>query len=161
MEEGKRVNWDEYFVTLTKMIATRSTCPKRNVGAILVKDKRILATGHSGSVKGLEHCDKIGCLVKYIYDSEGNKHDKCVRTIHAELNAIIQCAMHGVSSKGATLYASFEPCDTCAKALINAGIKRVVVAEIYEDKSRAELSRKWFEEAGIPVEEIKPKTEQN
>jgi len=153
--QKNRESWDEYFLKLSNQVATRSTCPKRNVGAILVRDNRILSTGHVGSVKGMKHCDDVGCLISYVYDSEGNKHDKCVRTVHAELNALIQCAFHGISSKDATLYVTHEPCDNCAKAIINAGIKKIVVSQMYEDESRAELSRKWFKDAGISVEEIK------
>jgi dCMP deaminase len=156
--EKKRLSWDEYFLKIAKLISERSTCPKRRADAILVKDKRILSTGHNGSLRGLSHCDEEGCLIRYVYDEKGNKHDKCMRTVHAELNAILQCACYGISANGSTLYCTFEPCDACTKAIINTGIKRIVVANTYEDEygeaSRAELTRKWLKEASIPCEKI-------
>ena len=157
--EQNRLSWDEYFLKIAGVISERSTCPKRRIGAVLVRDKRILATGHNGSLKGSPHCDDVGCLIRYVYDEKGNKHDKCMRTVHAELNALLQCAHHGVSTKDSVLYATFEPCDACTKALINAGIKRIVVSKTYEDEygeaSRAELTRKWLSEAGIQLEKVK------
>ncbi len=117
-----RPSWDEYFIKITLAVAERSTCDRAHVGAVLVKDKRILTTGFNGSPSGQEHCDNIGHLLV-----DGH----CVRTIHAETNAIIQAALHGVSTKGATCYVTHFPCIHCTKTLINAGIARIVYVNNY------------------------------
>jgi dCMP deaminase len=117
-----RPDWDIYFMQIAQVVATRSTCDRAHVGAVLVKDKRILSTGFNGSGIGLPHCDEIGHLMV-----DGH----CVRTVHAEANAIIQAALHGVSTKGATCYVNYFPCLLCTKMLINAGIIRIVYDEEY------------------------------
>ena len=117
-----RPTWDEYFLNIAVEVAKRSTCDRAHVGAVLVRDKRILTTGFNGSPSGLAHCDNEGHLLV-----EGH----CVRTIHAETNAIIQAALHGVSTKGATCYVTHFPCINCTKTLINAGIVRVVYIDAY------------------------------
>jgi dCMP deaminase len=120
-----RPSWDDYFMGITVQVARRSTCDRARVGAIIVKDRRILTTGYNGSPAGLPHCDEIGHLMV-------NGH--CVRTLHAEQNAIIQAALHGVGVAGSTMYVTHQPCLTCAKMIINAGIRRVVYAGHYPDQ---------------------------
>jgi dCMP deaminase len=121
-----RPSWDDYFMGITFQVARRSTCDRARVGAIIVKDRRILTTGYNGSPAGLPHCDEVGHLMV-------NGH--CVRTLHAEQNAIIQAALHGVGVAGSTMYVTHQPCLTCAKMIINAGIRRVVHAGRYLDQN--------------------------
>ncbi len=135
----KRPSWDEYFMSIALQVAKRSTCDRANVGAIIVKDRRILTTGYNGSPAGLPHCDDIGHLMV-----EGH----CVRTLHAEQNAIIQAAYHGVSVQESTLYVTHQPCLNCAKMIINAGIRRVVFAGAYPDT----LARQFLAEAGVGLQ---------
>lgn len=134
---------------ITRLVAKRSTCLRRQVGAVLVKDKQILATGYNGPPTGLAHCEEIGCLRELQGIPSGQRHELC-RGLHAEQNAIIQAANHGVSIKGATLYTTTHPCVICTKMIINAGIKRVVYCDGYGD----ELACQMLEQAGIPVEQI-------
>jgi len=141
-----RPSWDEYFMAIAYQVATRSTCIRRKVGALLVRDKRILTTGYNGPPSGLPHCIDVGCLREKLGVPAGQRHELC-RGLHAEQNALIQAAIHGVSVKGATLYCTHYPCSLCAKMLINAGVVKVVVAEEYPD----ELARQFFAEAGIEV----------
>lgn len=141
-----RPSWDSYFLEIASVIAGRSTCLRRQVGAVLVKDKRLLATGYNGAPTGLEHCLEIGCLRQEKNIPSGERHELC-RGLHAEQNAIIQAALHGVSIKGADLYCTHHPCSLCAKMLINAGITRIILKEGYPD----ELARQLFAEAGIQV----------
>lgn len=122
-----RPSWDEYFMDITKRVATRSTCLRRAVGAILVHDKRIIASGYNGGPTGLAHCLDIGCLREKLGIPSGQQHELC-RGIHAEQNAIIQAARYGVSIEGATLYCTTQPCTQCTKMLINAGITEIVYA---------------------------------
>ncbi|WP_290902673.1 dCMP deaminase family protein, partial [Ferroglobus sp.] len=119
-----RPSLDEYFMEIAKVVAKRSTCLRQNVGAVIVKDKRILSTGYNGAPMGLPHCLDIGCLREELNVPSGERHELC-RAVHAEQNAIIQAAVHGVSIKGATLYTTHQPCIMCAKMIINAGIVRV------------------------------------
>jgi dCMP deaminase len=142
----KRMSLDEYFMAITDLVASRSTCLRRNVGAILVKDKRILTTGYNGAPRGMEHCLDIGCLREKLGIKPGERHELC-RGVHAEQNAIIQAAIFGISVEGATLYVTAHPCIICTKMLINAGIKRIVYADGYPD----ELSVQFLREAGIEV----------
>jgi dCMP deaminase len=135
----QRPTWDEYFLDIAFSVAERSTCDRAHVGAVLVRDKRILATGYNGSPAGLPHCDEAGHLMV-----DGH----CVRTLHAEQNAIIQSALHGISSQGATAYVTHQPCLTCAKMLINAGVQRVVYAGNYLDMH----SRQFLAEANVQLE---------
>jgi len=138
-DQGLRPAWDSYFMGLAFEVAKRSTCNRASVGAILVRDKRILATGYNGSPTGLPHCHEAGCLMF---------RGHCVRTLHAEQNAIIQAALHGISIDEATIYVTHQPCFTCAKMIINAGIIRVVYGGDYLD----ELARQFLEEAGVELE---------
>ncbi len=141
-----RPSWDEYFMDITKRVATRSTCLRRAVGAILVHDKRIIASGYNGGPTGLAHCLDIGCLREKLGIPSGQQHELC-RGIHAEQNAIIQAARYGVSIEGATLYCTTQPCTQCTKMLINAGITEIVYAEGYPDA----LARELLDESGIVV----------
>lgn len=146
MKKIVRPDWDEYFLKITKVVAERSTCLRRSVGAIIVKDKKILATGYNGAPIGITHCDKTGCIrIKFNVPS-GQRHELC-RGLHSEQNALLQAALHGVSVKGATLYSTIQPCIICAKMLINAGIKEIVISGEYPDKMAAE----FLKEAGIKV----------
>lgn len=141
-----RPSWDEYFMEITKLVAKRSTCLRRQVGAILVKDRRILTTGYNGSPQGLAHCSEVGCLREKLNVPSGERNELC-RGIHAEQNALVQAALHGVSIQGAVLYVTHQPCVVCAKMLINAGIKEIVTLGDYPD----ELARELLAEAGIRI----------
>ncbi len=144
-----RPSWDEYFMQIVDVVKTRSTCLRRQVGAILVVDKHIISTGYNGPPTGLAHCEKTGCLREQLGIPSGERPELC-RGVHAEQNAIIQAALHGVSTKGATLYVSASPCVICAKMLINAGVKRIVYEEEYPD----ELAFKLLKEANIDLVKI-------
>jgi dCMP deaminase len=133
-----RPGWDEYFMDIVDLVAKRSTCLRRTVGAVLVRDKRILATGYNGAPSGLRHCLEMGCLRDKLQIPSGERHELC-RGLHAEQNAIIQAALHGVSVKGATLYCTNQPCIICAKMAINAGIAMIVVKDGYADKMAEEM----------------------
>ncbi|MFQ6020492.1 MAG: cytidine/deoxycytidylate deaminase family protein [Candidatus Aenigmatarchaeota archaeon] len=154
----ERPSWDEYFLSIAKEVSKRGTCPRLNVGSIIVRDKRIISTGYSGAPKGLPHCHDVGCLMVKSTDHTGKIKEHCWRTAHAEQNAIVQAAMHGASTEGATLYTTDEPCLICAKMIINAGIKRVVCARPYHD---AELSRQFLKEAGIELVFLNPDKEKD
>ncbi|NMC75405.1 MAG: cytidine deaminase [Geobacteraceae bacterium] len=140
----KRPAWDEYFMEITRLVARRSTCLRRSVGALLVKDKNILATGYNGAPTGVAHCLDVGCLRERMAVQSGERHELC-RGLHAEQNAILQAAKHGTSINGATLYCTTMPCIICTKMLINAGILRIVYAQGYPDR----LAEEMIEEAGI------------
>ena len=133
-----RPDWDSYFMEIAQVVSKRSTCLRRSVGAVLVKDKQILATGYNGTPKGLPHCEDVGCLREQLHVPSGQNHELC-RGIHAEQNAVIQAAVHGSSTDGATIYCTHQPCVVCTKILINAGIKRIVYANPYPDKLAEEL----------------------
>lgn len=141
-----RPSWDSYFLEIASVIAERSTCLRRKVGAVLVKDKRLLTTGYNGAPAGLAHCLEAGCIRQQKNIPSGERHELC-RGLHAEQNAIIQGALHGVSIKGADLYCTHHPCSLCAKMLVNAGTKRVILIKSYPDA----LARDIFQEAGIEV----------
>ena len=143
---AQRPSWDLYFLQLARQAATRSTCLRRQVGAVLVRDRRILATGYNGSPRGVAHCLDIGCLRDQLAIPSGERQELC-RAIHAEQNAIIQAAVHGVAIEGATLYCTLQPCVLCAKMLINCGVREIHYGEGYPD----ELSQGMFEEAGVVV----------
>lgn len=140
----KRPSWDEYFKQLTEVVATRSTCLRRSVGALIVRDKRILATGYNGAPSGLPHCLDVGCLRDQLGVPSGERQELC-RGLHAEQNAIIQASLHGISVKGGTIYVTLAPCVTCAKMIINAGIERVVYRDTYADA----LAMQMLAEAGV------------
>jgi len=141
----KRPSWDEYFMIMARdVVSQRATCLRRKVGAVIVRDKRLLTTGYNGSPPGMPHCTDVGCQIV-----DGH----CIRTIHAEQNAVAQAALHGISTDGATLYVSAAPCVNCAKLLIAAGITRVVYAEDYTDTYGEQILR----EKGILLERYKDK----
>jgi dCMP deaminase len=144
--EKERPTWDEYFMTIAKTVATRSTCIRRQIGAVIVKDKRILATGYNGAPSGLAHCVQIGCLREQLGVPSGTQHELC-RALHAEQNAVVQAARYGISIAGATIYSTTQPCVMCAKILLNAGIIEIVYEGDYPD----ELSSQMLEESGICV----------
>ena len=139
--DRQRPSWDDYFMDITFQVAKRSTCDRARVGAIIVKDRRILTTGYNGSPAGLPHCDDVGHLMV-----DGH----CVRTLHAEQNAIIQAAQHGVSVRGGTIYVTHQPCLTCAKMIINAGLTRVVYAGAYPDAN----SVAFLAQAGVALQKF-------
>ena len=128
----ERPSYDEYFMEMAHIVAKRSTCMRRKVGAILVKDKHILSTGYNGAPKGLKHCSEVGCLRKELGIPSGERHEIC-RGLHAEQNAIIQAAVFGISIKNSVLYCTNTPCVVCAKMLINAGVKEIVYSGEYPD----------------------------
>jgi dCMP deaminase len=144
----KRPSWDSYFMEMAELVAKRSTCIRRNVGAVVVQDRRIVATGYNGAPKGLAHCNEIegGCLRQRLGIPSGERHEMC-RALHAEQNAIIQAATSGQSVEGATIYITHQPCVICAKMIINAGIEKIIVKEGYPD----ELSTQLLEEAGRKI----------
>ena len=141
-----RPSWDEYFMRLAYLVSTRATCTRRKVGAVIVKERRVLATGYNGPPKGLAHCDVTGCIREELNIPSGERHELC-RGLHAEQNAIIQAAVHGVSIKGATIYVTNHPCVVCAKMIINAEIEEIVYAEGYPD----DLAKLMLIESGIKV----------
>jgi len=146
----RRPSWDEYFLEVAGLVAKRSTCLRRMVGAVLVKDKRILATGYNGAPSGLPHCIDVGCLRQKLKVPSGERHELC-RALHAEQNALIQASLYGVSTLGSTLYATNQPCVICAKMLINAGIKEIVIAEGYPDK----MAMDFLKAAKVKIRKIK------
>ena len=141
-----RPSWETYFMDIARLVASRSTCRRRSVGAVIVKDKRILSTGYNGAPSGLSHCLDIGCLREKLMVASGQRHELC-RGIHAEQNAIIQAAYHGFSIKTSMLYCTNLPCSICTKMIINAGICRIYYQEGYAD----ELSLTMLGEAGVEV----------
>jgi len=151
-----RPNWDEYFMSIVDLVSKRSTCIRRRVGAAIVKEKNILATGYNGAPSGLPHCLDIGCLRDELNVPSGERHELC-RGLHAEQNAIIQAAYHGTAIKGAILYTTTLPCSICTKMIINAGIIRVIYNEGYEDK----LSIQMLSDADIELEIFKEKVNDN
>ena len=147
-----RVSWDEYFMNIAREVSSRSTCPRKHVGSVIVRDKTILSTGYNGSVRGLPHCEDSGCMIE-----DGH----CVRTIHAESNAIIQAAKHGSRIDEATIYVTASPCWGCFKMVANAGLRRIVYGEFYRDRRIFELAQKLGIELvklenGQPVVEAPP-----
>lgn len=146
----KRPTWDKYFLEMASLVAKRSTCLRRSVGAVLVKDKRILATGYNGAPSGLKHCVEIGCLRQKLNIPSGERHELC-RALHAEQNALIQASLYGISVKDSALYATTQPCVICAKMLINAGIKEIVISAGYPDK----MAMDFLREAKIKIRTVK------
>jgi dCMP deaminase len=145
-KKDERPPWDDYFLEIAGVVAKRSTCLRRHVGAVLVRDRFIISTGYNGAPTGIRHCAEVGCLRALYNVPSGERHELC-RGLHAEQNAIIQAALHGVSAKGATLYCTNHPCSICAKMLINAGVIRVVISNDYNDP----LSKEMLSEAKIEV----------
>lgn len=148
-KKNNRPGWDQYFMDIADLVSKRSTCIRRAVGAVLVKDRRLLATGYNGAPSGLRHCLDAGCLREQLGVPSGERHELC-RGLHAEQNAIIQAALHGVSVNGSTLYCTNHPCIICAKMIINAGIRTVVIKSHYMDK----LAEDILKEAGIRVVQL-------
>ena len=133
-----RLSWDDYFMEITRLVSRRSTCLRRHVGAVIVRDKRILATGYNGAPRGLAHCAETGCLREKMGVPSGQKQELC-RGLHAEQNAIIQAALCGVSIEGSQIYSVTQPCVVCAKMIINSGITRVVFQDGYPDTLAEEM----------------------
>lgn len=145
--QDNRPSWDEYFMSMAELTAQRSTCLRRHVGSVIVKDRHIIATGYNGAPRGLAHCsEKGGCLRQEMGIPSGERHELC-RALHAEQNAIIQAATLGQSIEDGTIYITHQPCAICSKMIINAGIRRIVVREGYPDQ----LARDILDEAGLKV----------
>lgn len=149
MTEHKRPSWDEYFTDIMKQVGTRATCERGRSGCVVVKDKRILVTGYVGSPPGVEHCDEIGHEFKKVVHEGGEVTQHCVRTTHAEQNAICQAAKIGISLNKATMYSRMVPCYVCAKMIITCGIKRVVASKDYHASAD---TKRIFEQAGIKLD---------
>jgi len=149
VKNRKRPTWDEYFLGIAELVSKRSTCLRRRVGAVLVKDKRILATGYNGAPSGIRHCDEIGCLREKLKIPSGERHELCYG-LHGEQNAFLQAALHGTSLKDSILYSTTQPCIICAKMIINAGIREIVIKGDYPDKMSKDLLR----EAKIKVRTV-------
>ena len=143
-----RPSWDQYFIDMMDTVATRATCDRGKSGCIIVKDRRIISTGYVGSPPGLVHCDDVGHLMKQVIDDDGTTRQHCMRTIHAEQNAICQAAKHGISLAGSTLYCKMEPCRVCAMLIISCGITKVVAKHQYH---AAAETRDMFLQAGIEL----------
>jgi dCMP deaminase len=150
-KEDTRPSWEIYFMNITNLVAERSTCLRRAVGAVIVKDKRILSTGYNGAPTGLRHCLEVGCLREKLGVASGKMHELC-RGIHAEQNAIIQAAYHGVSVKGSSIFCTNQPCSICARMIINAGINQIYYQSGYADP----LAKELLEEAEIEMKQIIP-----
>lgn len=145
-QEYQRPSWDEYFMQIMNMVGTRGSCDRGRAACVITKDKRILSTGYVGSPIGLPHCDEVGHELHTVTNEDGKESRHCIRTTHAEQNAICQAARVGVALDGGTLYCKMTPCYTCAKMIINVGIKRVVCAQDYHAGAR---SKEVFKEAGV------------
>ncbi|MCM8765753.1 MAG: cytidine/deoxycytidylate deaminase family protein [Candidatus Omnitrophica bacterium] len=146
----RRPSWDEYFMEIAQLVSTRSTCLRRQVGAVIVKERHILATGYNGTPKGITHCEVVGCLREKLKVPSGERHELC-RGLHAEQNALLQAALYGISLKDATLYCTNQPCIICAKMLINAGIKEIVILDGYPDP----MAKEMLAEAKIRIRKMK------
>jgi dCMP deaminase len=145
-----RPSWDEYFMEMAELTAKRTTCMRRAVGAVIVKEKRAIATGYNGAPRGIKHCeDRDGCIRQNLGVPSGERHELCM-ALHAEQNAIIQAAAMGNAIEGGTIYITHQPCAICAKMIINAGIRRIVIREGYPD----ELASSLLDEAGLEIEKL-------
>ncbi|MCF7916988.1 MAG: cytidine/deoxycytidylate deaminase family protein [Candidatus Omnitrophica bacterium] len=149
MENQKRPSWDQYFMGVAFLVSQRATCLRRKVGAVLVKDRQILATGYNGAPMGLEHCQVTGCLREELEVPSGQRHEIC-RGLHAEQNVLLQAARHGISAKGSIIYITNSPCVICAKMIINAGIKEIVISDTYPDK----MAMDFLEQAKIVLRKL-------
>jgi len=149
-----RPSWDEYFIGIAHLVSERSSCMRRKVGAVLIKDKRILATGYNGAPSGIRHCDETGCIRAQMNIPSGQRHELC-RGLHAEQNAFLQAALHGVSVKESTLYITVTPCAICAKMIINAGVREIVIEGDYPD----EMAMEFLKEANVKVRRVSRGTE--
>ena len=148
--KDSRPSWDEYFLEIASLVSKRSTCLRRKVGALVVKDRRILATGYNGTPSGIKHCSQVGCLREKMKVPSGERHELC-RGLHAEQNVLLQASLHGVPLKGGTIYVTNQPCIICAKMIINAGIGEVVMADHYPDA----MAMNFLKEAKIKVREVR------
>lgn len=129
---SERASWDQYFMNVAEVVSSRSTCPRKFVGSVIVRDKTILSTGYNGSIRGLPHCTDVGCMME-------NGH--CVATVHAEANAVIQAAKNGVTIAGASIYVTASPCWNCFKIIANAGIRKIVYGQFYRDERIFEVAK--------------------
>lgn len=150
-ETHNRPSWDEYFINIMEMVGARGTCDRGKSGCVIAKNKRIISTGYVGAPAGCKHCDELGHEMHTVKKEDGTESRHCIRTSHAEENAIIQAARSGVSTEGATLYCKMSPCYTCAKMIINSGIVRVVALKDYHASKR---SKEIFAESGIQFDLI-------
>lgn len=148
-KNDNRPSWDEYFLEIAGIVSKRSTCLRRKVGAVIVKGRRILATGYNGTPTGIAHCESDGCLRERLKIPSGQRHELC-RGLHAEQNVLLQAALYGISVQGSTLYVTNQPCIICAKMIINAGIREIVICGSYPDK----MARQFLKEAGITVRRV-------
>lgn len=153
-KKHKRPDWDEYFLKIREAVSLRATCDRGKTGVVITKNNAIIATGYVGSPPGLPHCDEVGHLMRKVTYEDNTTHEHCLRTIHAEANAICHAAKFGVKLEGSTLYCKMEPCDTCAKLVIAAGIKRVVCEGRYHG---AKTTQNMFKTAGIKLEYLDKK----
>jgi len=149
-DELNRPSWDEYFSQVAELVSKRSTCLRRRVGAVIVKDKRILCTGYNGAPSSVKHCSQTGCIREKLKIPSG-KHNELCRGLHAEQNALLQAALSGVSVRDSVMYITNQPCIICAKMLINAGIKEVIILDGYPD----EMAKDFLREAGIKLRQLK------
>ncbi|HYV58256.1 MAG TPA: cytidine/deoxycytidylate deaminase family protein [Candidatus Nitrosopolaris sp.] len=148
----ERPSWHQYFLTITRQVAERSTCTRAKVGAVIVRDKNILATGYNGAPAGLPHCTELGCLVYTSRTPTGELEENCFRTIHAEINAIAQAAKNGASIRDADIYITHTPCIHCLKVLINTGIRRIFYEHDYKTHTLSEILR----HSGVHLERVAP-----
>jgi dCMP deaminase len=148
--KNPRPSWDEYFLGIAELVSSRSTCLRRKVGAVIVKDKRILSTGYNGAPSKIDHCAKTGCLREKLKIPSGERHELC-RGLHGEQNAFLQAALHGTSLKDSVLYSTTQPCIICAKMIINAGIKEVVIRGDYPDA----MAKEFLKKAKVKVRTLK------
>jgi len=148
MSEYKRPSWDEYFMEIMESVSKRATCDRGRSGCVIVRDKVIISTGYVGAPKGSPHCDDVGHLMKKVVDEDGETHQHCMRTAHAEANAIAQAAKQGSRTEGATLYCRMTPCRTCAMLIVNSGILRVVVQKDYH---AGKETKEIFKNAGVEL----------
>ncbi len=144
-----RPSWDDYYMEMVDVIKKRSTCLRRQVGAIIVKDKRIISTGYNGSPMNTKHCEEVGCLREQLKVPSGERHELC-RAIHAEQNALVQAAYSGTSVKDAVMYITTQPCSLCAKMIINAGISKIIFKGDYPD----DMAMEMLKEAGVRVVKV-------
>jgi len=149
---SERPSWHQYFLTITHQVAERSTCTRAKVGAVIVRDKNILATGYNGSPAGLPHCTELGCLIYTSRTPTGELEENCFRTIHAEINAIAQAAKNGASIRDADIYITHTPCIHCLKVLINTGIRRIFYERDYKTHTLSDLLRY----SGVHLERVEP-----
>jgi dCMP deaminase len=154
--KDQRPSWDEYFMALVDQVAKRATCDRGKSGCVITRNKRIICTGYVGSPPGFPHCDEVGHLLKKVIDEDGTVRQHCVRTIHAEQNAICQAARHGLSLEGTTLYCTMEPCRVCAMLIISVGIRKVIVKRRYHAGGE---TRELFRTAGIDLIVLENHTE--